>query len=143
MSRLKARFTISHLEDLKSKGLIRDYTLNNKRSNSEPEIPKKKSKMSNVKVETEDGVFDSKREYKRYKELRLLLKAGEIGFLAKQVQYELNTGGSHSLIYIADFVYTTKEGVQVVEDVKGMRTDVYKKKRKLMKEVHGIDIKEL
>ena len=85
--------------------------------------------------------FDSKKEAKRYKELRLLLKSGEIGFLARQVQYELNEGGSHSLIYIADFQYTTKEGELIVEDVKGVLTREFKKKRMLMKKIHGIDIK--
>lgn len=135
---MKRLWTEAHLQELVNNGMIKSFSLEKKQQ------PKaKRTKHNNVKVETEDGVFDSKKEYKRYKELRLLLKKGEIGFLAKQVQFELNKGGSHSLIYIADFVYTTKEGKQVVEDVKGMRTTVYKKKKKLMKQIHKIEIKEI
>ncbi len=134
---MTTRWTEAHLQDLLDRGLIKGFSID------KPTKKEKRSKHNNVKVETEDGVFDSKKEYKRYKELRMLLKKGEIGFLAKQVQFELNTGGSHSLMYIADFVYTTKEGVQVVEDVKGMRTAVYKKKKKLMKQIHKIQIVEI
>ena len=44
--------------------------------------------------------------------------------------------------YVADFVYTNaKSGERIVEDVKGMQTEVFKIKKKLMKEVHGIEIK--
>jgi hypothetical protein len=104
----------------------------------------KKSKYNNVEVETEDGVFDSKKEAKRAKELRLLLKTGKIAFLARQVDYELNAGGSHSIIYRADFVYVDSEtGLTVVEDVKGFRTKVYLKKAKLMKKIHNITIVEI
>ena len=45
--------------------------------------------------------------------------------------------------YIADFVYTDVEsGKEVVEDTKGVRTDAYKIKRKLMLFKYGIRIKE-
>lgn len=43
---------------------------------------------------------------------------------------------------MADFVYTTEDGAQIIEDVKGMKTDVYKLKKKLMKELRGIEILE-
>ena len=43
--------------------------------------------------------------------------------------------------YIADFVY--HEGKkEIVEDVKGYQTDVYKLKKRLMWVVHGIEIRE-
>ena len=45
--------------------------------------------------------------------------------------------------YIADFVVTYSNGDQVVIDAKGMRTKDYKIKRKLMRYVHGIKIKEV
>jgi len=70
----------------------------------------KKSKYGNEKVVDDEGrPFDSKRELKRYKELKLLLKAGKIGFLARQTEFELNNGGTHSLIYKADFTYIDME----------------------------------
>lgn len=105
---------------------------------------KKRSKYGNSKTEVDGIKFDSEKEANRYKELRLLLKAGEIGLFRMQVEYELNPGGTHSLKYVADFVYIiTATGETVVEDVKGFRTREYKKKKRLMKKVHGIVIKEI
>ncbi|MEX6691242.1 DUF1064 domain-containing protein [Danxiaibacter flavus] len=108
----------------------------------EPE--KKRSKYGSKKAEVDGINFDSQKEAKRYKELRLLLKAGKIGMLARQVQFELNPTGSHSLIYIADFVYRDMStGNQVVEDCKGHLTKEYKKKRKLMRQLYNILIAEV
>jgi hypothetical protein len=104
----------------------------------------KKSKYGNEKTDVNGKQFDSKKEAKRYKVLNLLLKQGKIGMLARQVEYELNVGGSHSLKYVADFVYLDAEtGKTVVEDAKGMKTREYLKKRRLMKKIHGIEIKEV
>lgn len=45
--------------------------------------------------------------------------------------------------YVADFVYFDNVGKnEVVEDVKGFKTDEYKKKCRLMMVIHGIKIKE-
>lgn len=109
----------------------------------------------------EDGeVFDSKKEYRRWKELILLFKAGEISKLQRQVKYTLipsqrepdirgPRGGirpgkliEREVSYIADFVYTDKAGQIVVEDCKGLRTKEYIIKRKLMLHEYGIRIKE-
>lgn len=91
-----------------------------------------------------DGIkFDSIKEAKRYGELKLLLRSGEIDLLKLQVPFELNPGGTYSLKYFADFVYwDCMKKETVVEDVKGFRNKTYLKKRKLMKKVHGIVIKE-
>lgn len=103
----------------------------------------KKSKFGNKKKEVDGLIFDSQKEAKRYSELKLLLKAGEIGLLELQVDFELNEGGTHSLKYIADFVYLdARTGEKIVEDCKGYRTSIYKKKRRLMKKIYGITIKE-
>lgn len=100
-------------------------------------------KYGNVKTVDEGEKFDSVKEMKRYKDLKLLLKAGKIGHLKRQVDYELNAAGTHSLIYRADFVYIDAEtGKTIVEDVKGFLTRDYKKKRRLMKKVLGITILE-
>ena len=103
---------------------------------------KKKSKYNNTKVFFDDHYFDSQKECNYYIYLRTRLLAGEITNLRLQVPYELNERGSHSLIYIADFVWIEK-GKEVVCDVKGFKTSVYKKKRALMLSVHGIEIKEI
>lgn len=105
---------------------------------------KKRSKYGNSKTEVDGEIFDSAKEADRYKDLVLLRKAGVIGLLRRQVEYELNPGGTHSLKYLADFVYVIRStGVTVVEDVKGFRTREYKKKKRLMKKVHNIEIQEV
>jgi hypothetical protein len=90
-----------------------------------------------------DGyTFDSAKEMRRYIELRMLQTIGEITDLLLQVPFDLNEGGSHSLKYYADFTYYVK-GRYIVEDVKGFRTAVYKKKKRLMYQIHGISILEV
>ena len=111
-------------------------------------IPTLQSKYKNIKT-TVDGIkFDSKREAKRYAELKLLEKAGEISALELQRDYQVIEPvvicgiRQRAIIYRADFVYC-RNGQVVVEDVKGMRTDAYKLKRRLMKVVHGIEVIEI
>jgi len=103
----------------------------------------KKSKYRSKRTEVNGIVFDSKKESEYYKKLLLLLKSGEIGLLQRQVSYELNPGGTHSLKYVADFEYIDKKGVKHTVDVKGFRTREYRKKKKLMKQVHNIIIEEI
>lgn len=96
------------------------------------------------------GGYDSRKEHRRANELRLMQRAGLISNLREQVSYELipaQRSGTGKLLerscrYVADFVYTDKDGNTVVEDTKGVRTDVYRIKRKLMLYVHGIHITE-
>lgn len=99
-----------------------------------------------------DGVtFDSRKEAARYRELKLMLLAGEIEDLRLQVPFELiprqmdgKRVAERAVNYIADFVYT-ENGKTVVEDVKSLatRTPEYIIKRKLMRWVHGIAVKEV
>lgn len=104
---------------------------------------RKKSKYGNNKKEVDGILFDSEKEAKRYSELKMLLKAGQIGLLELQVPFELNPGGTHSLKYIADFTYyDSRTGEKIVEDTKGYLTQIYRKKRRLMLKVHGIKIIE-
>lgn len=89
-------------------------------------------------------VFDSKQEFIRWCELRILERAGKISCLQRQVKYELipKQVGERACNYVADFVYIDSDGNKVVEDSKGVRTDAYKIKRKLMLHKYGIRIKE-
>lgn len=104
-----------------------------------------------------DGItFDSKKEANRYRELKLLECAGEIGNLRLQVPFELipaqyeETGEVYkkgknkgkpkrgkciekAVVYYADFVYQNMGSDRIVEDVKGMRTAAYIIKRKLFR----------
>ena len=103
------------------------------------------AKYGNTKVKVDGVPFDSKREAARWRELRLLERAGEISDLRRQVRYELvpKLPGERPVDYIADFVYRDKNGNEVVEDVKGVRTPVYVIKRKLMLWRHGVRIREV
>ena len=87
-----------------------------------------------------DGIsFASAKEARRYGELKLLERAGQISELKLQVRYKL----VQTVTYVADFEYfDTKKKTRVTEDVKGMRTAVYNRKKKLMKQQHGIEILE-
>lgn len=104
-----------------------------------------------VKDQTTGEIFDSKVEHRRWCELRLLERAGRITGLERQVKYVLiptQRDKSGKVIekecsYYADFVYfDCALGEKVVEDAKGVRTDAYKIKKKLMLKEHGIRIKE-
>ena len=122
-------------------------------------------KYNNKKI-TIDGIrFDSKKEARRYQELKMLEKAGIITNLQRQVKYvlipaqyepsdevfvkgkEKDKSKKGRLIerecaYYADFVYNCN-GEIIVEDTKGIKTTEYVIKRKLMLYVHGIRIREL
>lgn len=107
------------------------------------------NKYKSRKVTVGGIVFDSRKEYKRWCELVLLQKAGQITDLKRQVKYELipsqKVGGKvveRACTYVADFVYTDN-GKTVVEDTKGYKTKDYIIKRKLMLYVHGIRIAEV
>lgn len=122
----------------------------------------KRAKYGNNTIVIGDNTYDSMKEYRRYLDLLMLEKAGEIEDLRRQVKFilipaqrEPNTVGKRGGIkkgkllerevaYFADFVYKdVKSGEIVVEDTKGMRTDKYIIKRKLMLYVHHIKIKEV
>nr|UVX75255.1 MAG: Protein of unknown function (DUF1064) [Bacteriophage sp.] len=97
---------------------------------------------------TVDGItFDSKREADRYLVLKGMEEDGLIEDLRRQVRCELipafDVDGRHyrPVYYVADFVYV-EDGKEIVEDVKGMRTDVYKLKSKLFAYRYGMSIKE-
>lgn len=123
------------------------------------------NKYKNQKTTVEGREFDSRKEARRFSELRILEKAGEISDLKCQVPFELipeqreaseeiYTKGAHKgekkpgkliekkVQYIADFVYT-ENGERIVEDTKGIRTKDYIIKRKLMLYKYGIRIREI
>lgn len=103
------------------------------------------SKYHNQKTVVDGITFDSRKEASRWQELRMLEKAGEIVGLNRQLRIELipKTKLYRAVSYVCDFVYFDKRtGKTVYEDTKGMRTDVYKLKRKLLYWRHGIEVKE-
>lgn len=104
-----------------------------------------RTKYNAVKTEVDGIVFDSKKEATRYKELVLLQKAGEIKRLILQPKFVLQEGFSvdgkryREISYVADFMYTDKDGTKVIEDTKGFRTDVYAIKKKLFLKKYCMD----
>lgn len=95
-----------------------------------------------------DGIqFDSAKEANRYTKLRDMQQAGEIEGLRLQVPFEILPSFEcegvkyRGMKYIADFVYC-RDGVRVVEDVKGAKTPEYRMKKKLMAYINHINIKE-
>lgn len=108
------------------------------------------SKYNSKQTVVDGQKFDSKKEARRYQELLLLEKAGEIKNLSRQVKFVLipsqrDENGKvveRECSYKADFTY--EEGIKtVVEDVKGYRTKEYIIKRKLMLYQYGIRIREV
>lgn len=125
-----------------------------------------RSRYPNVlRTEIDGHIFDSKIEARRYLELKLLLKAGEIRDLTLQPRYPIMFGtakvlmrskgypNGRPLTYVADFTYLARDdssprpwsGKYIIEDVKmhsGHRTEVYKIKKALM-EAMGLTITEV
>lgn len=112
------------------------------------------SKYGAKKVTYDGKTFDSKKEAQRYAELRLLERGKVIKDLKCQVkyplllaQYEKGENGKlleRGVTYVADFAYTDcKTGERIVEDTKGVKTEAYIIKRKLMLYFYGIRIKEV
>lgn len=119
------------------------------------------TKYNAKKVTINGETYDSKKEARRAQQLNLLIEAGEISDLRRQVKYLLipvqrepdiigPKGGRRpgkliekECAYYADFVYKDKDGNTVVEDAKGMRTPEYIIKRKLMLRIYGIQIREV
>jgi hypothetical protein len=102
----------------------------------------------NAKRTVVDGItFASKKEAKRYADLKLLQKAGEIARLEIQPVYPLHAWGVEKRQigkYIADFRYFDKRaGLNVIEDVKGVKTPVYRLKKKHVEAQYGIQITEV
>ena len=114
------------------------------------------------------AVVDSRKEARRYEELILLQRVGQISDLKTQVPYELipaqyefyeryGKNGNRlkdgarlverACVYVADFVYKDSTGKTIVEDVKGYKDgaaySIFSIKRKLMLFIHGIKVNEI
>jgi hypothetical protein len=99
---------------------------------------------------TVDGIrFASTREARRYGELRLLERAGQIWDLTLQPEFNLHapTPGVVGCFkevgrYRADFAYATRDGT-IIEDVKGVRTPLYRWKKLHVEIEYGVRIVEV
>ena len=115
----------------------------------------KRPKYGNKKIEIDGIKFDSKKEARRYQQLSLMQRAGEISDLELQPKFELiksvkfagTDRAKPAIRYFADFAYTdTLTGKRIVEDVKSKVTresPVYRMKKHMMLAIHGIEINEV
>jgi len=101
----------------------------------------RRNKYNAKKTEIDGFVFDSKKEAQRYQDLMLLERAGEIEVIEIHPFWKLVVNGVLIGRYTADFMYR-ENGAVVVEDVKGVRTRDYVLRKKLMKALYGIEIRE-
>ena len=116
------------------------------------QLQAKPRKYRNEKIKTQEGTFDSLKEFQRWNELKLLQMAGEIQNLYRQQAFlliptQFDKEGKvieKACVYVADFTYI-QNGEFIVEDVKSpaTRTPAYIIKRKLMLKGYGIRIREV
>ena len=108
----------------------------------------KKSKYHNQKTTVDGVTFDSKKEANSFIELNLLVKAGIVRSFMLQpeftytVRYSANNKNFEvQRKYIADFQVNYDDHTDF-EDVKGVRTAEYKRKKKIVEKLYGIKIVE-
>jgi hypothetical protein len=106
---------------------------------------KQVSKYRNRKTIYQGIEFDSQKEERRYQELQLLERAGEIRYLERQPRYDFVIKGKKlKHYYKADFRYeVVRTGQVVTEDVKGYRTRDYRLKKELVEALYDIEIIEV
>lgn len=107
-----------------------------------------RSKYGAIKTIVDGITFDSKKEALRYSELKLLQKLGVIKSFSCQPVFLLLDGYKRSdgkrirpIKYVADFLINYPDGSVDIEDVKGILTEVFKIKRKLLEAKYDIIIK--
>jgi hypothetical protein len=101
------------------------------------------TKFRAVKTEVDGIVFHSKKEAKQYEDLKLLERIGTVKNIELQPKFPIVLNGQKICTYIADFRYFDQElGVRIV-DVKGMKTPIYRLKKKLVEAQYGIEIQEV
>lgn len=102
---------------------------------------KRGNKYHAEKVVTDEGVFDSKLEYRRWLELKLLEAAGQIAELERQIPYALELNGVKLGKFTVDHRWRDAQtGQVVVEDVKGVLAREVGLKIRLMEAIHGVNV---
>lgn len=110
-------------------------------------IQDRKSKYGNIKTEYNGVVFMSKKEARYAEQLDFLKKASKdherVVSYEMQVPYKVVVNGKHICKYLADFKVLYADGHVEIVDVKGVRTNVYSIKKKLVEALHDIEIIEV
>lgn len=117
-------------------------------------LGKKKHKFGAIAVKVDGHHFPSKLEARRYGQLKQLLRAGEIEDLKLQPRFPLEVDGVVLGTYVADFSYrqfvpltrgsVSRIKVRIIEDAKGVETQVYKLKRDLFLQLYpSLEFREI
>ena len=87
----------------------------------------------------DDIRFASKKEHKRYNELKLLQKLGKVLFFLRQVPIHLPSGTK----YVCDYQVFWADETVTFEDVKGIKTSMYILKKKQVESIYPLTITEI
>jgi hypothetical protein len=98
-----------------------------------------KHKFRAIRTELDGIKFASRKEARRYRELRLLEKSGELLFFLRQVPFHLPA----NVKYVCDFLCFWKDETVTVEDVKGIKTPLYILKKKQVEATYPVSITEV
>lgn len=106
------------------------------------------NKYGNHKCTYKGIRFDSKKECQYFIYLEALEAQGKISELKRQVRFTLQPSFKHqgktirAITYVADFTYVDSDGKYHIIDTKGVKTDVYLLKKKIM-QFQGHEIEEV
>lgn len=100
----------------------------------------RRGKYNNKRTVYGGLVYDSKLEAGRAYELDMLKRAGEVIKWDRQIKFPIVINGIKICDYIADFKVWWKNGNVAIEDTKGVKTDVFRLKQKLILACYGIEI---
>ena len=98
---------------------------------------KRRNKFGAIKTKVDGVMFDSRLESQWYGYLKILGTAGQIEGLELQKEFVLKVADKQICIYISDYFFFDKlKKKWVVGDAKGVLTDVFKIKWKLMQSLY-------
>lgn len=97
-------------------------------------------KFNAKRTEIDKIKFSSQKEARRYRELCQLQQTGDVLFFLRQTPFHLK--GDPPIKYVDDFTVFWKDGTVTFEDVKGMKTDVYRLKKNMVEDQYPITITE-
>lgn len=96
-------------------------------------------KFGAKRVECDGIKFSSIKEKNYYFHLKLRVKTGEVLFFLRQVPIHIGAASK----YVVDFQEFHADGTVHFIDVKGMKTPMYKLKKKLVHEQYPIELEEV
>jgi hypothetical protein len=95
-------------------------------------LQKKPSKYKAVPMVYNGRKYHSKKEARYAQILDLRIKASEIISWQPQVKIDLSINGNHITNYVCDFRVVTKDGTIQYHEVKGVETQAFKIKWKIL-----------